>query len=329
VFGSDGIIGAIDFYKRAGNNSVLVTGSGSIWRSTAALLVGWGTSTGDGATNNLLTIADNGLVLASSAVVGVLTNATNCLINVSGGTLTVTNLSGSGTIDVRRGQLAFNGGTIIAERLWLTNGISSILEFNSGTLHSRGSVVSNAQPFVVGDAVASGTFHLLGGVHTFQNELRIRTNSFLTGCGSINGNVVIDPGGTVHADCTNLVFSSSVTNNGAMVIDGAVLETFGTFVNNGKIYLINSGTTNFHSTFINNGAIIDGYVHLTIVQDGSGGVFVSCAGVPTVAYRLQRAASVTGPWSDIATNTVPGSGLVEYYDGVAPSGRAFYRTVQP
>src|SRR5689334_5969526 len=46
VFGSDGIVGAIDFRQNAGNNSVLVTGSGSLWRSSAALLVGWGFSTG-------------------------------------------------------------------------------------------------------------------------------------------------------------------------------------------------------------------------------------------------------------------------------------------
>jgi len=328
VFGSDGIIGAIDFNKNAGNNSVLVTGSGSTWRSTAALVVGWGFSTGNGATNNQLTIANSGLVLASSAVVGALPNASNCLINVSGGALTVTNLSGSGTIDVRRGRLVFDGGTITAERLWLTNGVSSILEFNSGTLHSRGTVISNAQPFAVGDAIASGTFHLLGGLHTFQAELRIRTNSFLTGCGTVTGSVVVDAGGAVHANCTNLVFNSSVTNNGAMVVDGAVMETFDTFVNNGKIFLINGGATNFHGTFINNGEILNGDTQLHIERN-VGGVLIRHFGVPALAYRLQRAASVTGPWFDIATNTAPASGLIEYHETTSLPAPAFYRSIQP
>ena len=152
---------------------------------------------------------------------------------------------------------------------------------------------------------------------------------FLTGCGTINGSVVVDAGGAVHANCTNLVFNSSVTNNGAMVVDGAVLETFGTFVNNGKIFLLNGGTTNFHGTFVNNGVILKGNIQVSIARDGSGGLFVRYNGAPDVSYRLQRAASVSGSWTNIATNTVPASGLVEYHETALPVGRAFYRTVQP
>ena len=178
-----------------------------------------------------------------------------------------------------------------AEQLWLTNGIDSILEFNSGTLHSQTTVVSNAQSCVVGDGVASGNFHLVGGVHSFQNGLHIRTNSFLTGCGTVNGSVVVDAGGAVHANCTNLVFNSALTNNGTIVVDGAVLETFGTFVNNGKMFLLNGGTTNLHGTFVNNGAILNGKISLTISQDGSSGFFVRYTGAPVqlpAVYRVHE-----------------------------------------
>jgi hypothetical protein len=53
-----------------------------------------------------------------------------------------------------------------------------------------------------------------------------------------------------------------------------------------------------------------------------------CAG-GNVTYRLQRAASVTSTWTNLATNTAPASGLIEYHDTSPLPGQAFYRTVQP
>jgi hypothetical protein len=50
---------------------------------------------------------------------------------------------------------------------------------------------------------------------------------------------------------------------------------------------------------------------------------------PDVTYRLQRAPSVTGAWSDIATNTGPASGFIEYHETCLLPGQAFYRAVQP
>jgi hypothetical protein len=59
---------------------------------------------------------------------------------------------------------------------------------------------------------------------------------------------------------------------------------------------------------------------------------------------LQRAVSVAGTWSDIATNSAPAfrlrgapkrrfgataAGLIEYHETSPPPGQAFYRTVQP
>ncbi len=67
---------------------------------------------------------------------------------------------------------------------------------------------------------------------------------------------------------------------------------------------------------------------LTIERD-SGGLFVRFTGAPDVTYRLQRAASVTGTWSDLATNTAPVSGIIEYHGTAPPPGQAFYRPVQP
>jgi hypothetical protein len=68
---------------------------------------------------------------------------------------------------------------------------------------------------------------------------------------------------------------------------------------------------------------------LGIERDGSGGYLLGFNGVPTVTYRMQRAPSVTGPWSDLVTNTAPASGLIEYHETSPPPGAAFYRTAQP
>src|SRR5439155_19132623 len=167
------------------------------------------------------------------------------------------NAPGTGTLDIRRGTLTFDGGSVTVDRLLLTNGIGSVIVFSSGTLHAKGTAVTNSQQFVVGDGASAATFHLLGGVHSFNDGLRIRNAASLTGCGTINGIVVVDAGGTVQADCSPLVFGQSVTNNGTMrAINGSVLEAYGNVVNNGFINAIH-GATNFHGVFINNGIVLD------------------------------------------------------------------------
>ena len=68
---------------------------------------------------------------------------------------------------------------------------------------------------------------------------------------------------------------------------------------------------------------------LTLAPDSSSGYFLRFTGAPDVSYRLQRAPSVTGPWSALVTNTAPASGLIEYHETSPPPGAAFYRTAQP
>src|SRR5262249_11376552 len=153
----------------------------------------------------------------------------------------------------------------------------------------------------------------------------------LSGCGTIHGDVVVEAGGTVWADCGgHLTFACTVTNNRVIIADsGRVLESSGTLVNNGTILYHHAGTLQFQGTFINNGIILNGDLQLAIERDGSGGLFVRYTGAPDVTYRLQRAARLTGPWCDLATNTAPASGLIEFHETTLPPGQSFYRTVQP
>jgi hypothetical protein len=59
------------------------------------------------------------------------------------------------------------------------------------------------------------------------------------------------------------------------------------------------------------------------------GVQLRFPGESGVAYKIERAPAVTGPWETIAMPTAPASGLIEYHDMNPPPGQAFYRTVQP
>ncbi|MBI3851025.1 MAG: hypothetical protein HY298_12220 [Verrucomicrobia bacterium] len=65
-----------------------------------------------------------------------------------------------------------------------------------------------------------------------------------------------------------------------------------------------------------------------LAPDGSGGYVLRFNGVPDLTYRLQRAQSLTGPWSTSAPQTAPASGLLEFHDPFPPSNRAFYHAVQ-
>ena len=50
---------------------------------------------------------------------------------------------------------------------------------------------------------------------------------------------------------------------------------------------------------------------------------VSIAAIPGLTYIVQRAPTLAGPWTNVATVTVGYSGVVTYPDTNAPAGKAF------
>jgi hypothetical protein len=83
-------------------------------------------------------------------------------------------------------------------------------------------------------------------------------------------------------------------------------------------------------------------VIVVTVDDGTGlslnrvsirvvpvGIELQFAGIPGRLYRIQRATSATGPWSDLANLTAPIYGIINFVDTNPPPGMAFYRTVSP
>ena len=319
--------GSLGYEAGSSNNTAVVTGVGSVWNNQTYLDVG---SSGG---SNLLNIA-GGSVVATNVVISYGVSASNNVLLVTGGSLVVTNSLGTGLLVVSRvggkGSLILNNGSVTANALIATNGANSVVTFNGGTLNSGGTFVTNSQVFAVGDSLDAATFHLNGGVHSFAGNLEIRNNATLTGCGTINGNVLVDTGGTVLANCGTLTFSGIVTNNGTMrAIEGSVLEAYGTVVNNGTIDIIN-GATNFHGGFINsnNGTVLTATsVQISKVSISGQDVVIQVPSVTGHTYQLQYTTSLTpANWTNTGAPQSGTGGALTFTDsdGAAYTQR-FYR----
>ncbi|MBI5395352.1 MAG: PEP-CTERM sorting domain-containing protein [Verrucomicrobia bacterium] len=180
LLSSDGRIGNL---SSSSNNLVLVAGASSVWSNKGPLYVGF-----NGSYNQLI-LADGGSVISTNVIVGGnLTSGTNS-ITVSGGMLQITNASSLGKLDIRRGTLTLNSGTVTVDRLIITNGSSSLFNFTAGLLRSSGITVSNGVAFTVGGGTSVATLDLLGGTHSFANGLLLSSNANLIGSGTIIGSV--------------------------------------------------------------------------------------------------------------------------------------------
>lgn len=62
-----------------------------------------------------------------------------------------------------------------------------------------------------------------------------------------------------------------------------------------------------------------------VINVNPGDLRLRMNGAPGRSYELQRASSVSGPWSTIATLTAPGNGVIEYVDATPAAGSVFYR----
>jgi hypothetical protein len=286
------------------NSTVLVTGLGSVWSNSVNLYVGDYEYGGEyGSVGNQMIISNSGAV-------------------VSGGALVVSP-DGDGPASV-----TLNGGAVTVNQLMLINGTNSVFTFDAGTLTSGGTFVTNSQVFVVGDGTDAATFQLNGGVHDLANYLEIRSNAFLTGCGTVNGNVTVDPGGTVLADCGTLTFNGIVTNNGTMRADGgSVLEAYNTVVNYGTIDAIN-GSTNFHGGFVNHGTVLTASsVIIGQVSKSGQDMMIQVPSVTGHTYQLEYATSIAPAiWTPTSPSQSGNGGMLTFTDiGGAANPERFYR----
>jgi fibronectin-binding autotransporter adhesin len=176
-------VGTIGALNTAAGNSVRVVGDGSAWINRSNLLVG---STGP---SNSLVILDGGLVSAPTVIMGRSTNSVRNRITIDGGTLLVTNNSGTGILDLRRGTNDFYSGLIEVDRLRLTN-TSGGFNFHGGTVRVANITNNNGKLFRVGDGTNAANLVLVGNsTHGFVRGLHISSNATVTGNGTLLGNV--------------------------------------------------------------------------------------------------------------------------------------------
>ena len=107
------------------------------------------------------------------------------------GTLIVSNAEQTGFVSIRSGSLALEGGVIITDTFLATNSAGSV-GFADGTLVTSGTVISNGQPFVVGDGQHPAVLELRGGTHVFADGLVLSPGATLRGCGTIVGEVITE-----------------------------------------------------------------------------------------------------------------------------------------
>jgi len=312
------------------HNTVLVADN-AVWVNHQTLYVAYYGQ------ENVLTIA-GGSVIASNLFICFSTAASfasNNAIHVNSGSLIVTNALLEGLLNVSHfggeGELTIDGGSVTVDGLIATNGTNSVLIFNSGTLDSKGTLIDNNQEFLVGDGTNAALYHLSGGTHIFSNGLHITKAATLSGCGTINGAVTVDAGGTILADCGGVLnFANGVVNNGTMTaINGSVLEASGLVVNNGLLDLINGGGTNFSGGFINNGTVLD-FQNVQISQAGpSGPDFV--IQIPSASghtYQVQVTSTLTAPnWNGLGAAQSGNGSVLTFTDPGAMTNASsrFYR----
>ena len=299
--------GAIGYGATSSSNSVLVTGSGSVWTDTGDLKVGY---SGIG---NSLVISNGGTLVSSNLFVGYNSSSSNNLVTLNGGNLTVANALTNGVLDVRQGTFTMNGGTNIVDTLLLTNGSSSVMVFNGGTLITKSTTVSNGAVFTVGDGAHSATLTLADGgtgVHSFNDGLVISSNATLNGIGTIIGTATVSgtlsPGfsvGTITISNDLVLSSSSVLQydlgsnsdltvvSSNLTLDGTLNITDAGGFTNGTYTLFTYGgtlTTNGSSTILTIGTTPDPSLGYTVDISSNGYVILN---VGLCTYALSTAST--------------------------------------
>ncbi len=336
------------FYGIIGNNAdpgnrAIVTSNGT-WNITTTLEIGSGNGN-----NNFLTIADLGTVRATNVLIGPSSGSSGNHIDISGGSLIVTNSSAKGYLYVQRGYVNLSSGTLTADKLDLTFGSSGTFSFGGGNLNVAGTFVTNTFAFVIGDGAGNtATLNFLGGTHNFNNGITNRSDGFITGGGVVqsplqvvnlgsiiatsattelrftNTTTVGNPGTLGAATGGTLTFgavggSALVTNFGTISMSGGTFRT-GTLTNlaNGAV----TGFGTFSNNVVNLGSIkaTNGTLVMTIglTNATTGNINIASDGTLSVTPAWVNAGTITnnggrvagGTVTNLATGVIRGSGTI-------------------
>ena len=183
----------------ATNNEVTVTGADSLLKVNGG--GGGFFYVGNAGSNSALHVRNGGTVVFNMGAGDVFTigntaSSINNTLTVSGATLIATNSAATGPLEVRRGNMTMNAGSVVTvDNLIVNNGAASVFTFNGGALNTKATTVNNGSTFVVGDGTSTASLNFVGGTHAFADGLTISSNATLKGTGSTTSAVTVNDGG--------------------------------------------------------------------------------------------------------------------------------------
>lgn len=281
------------------NNVVVVTGSNSLWNALGGIYVG------ESGSGNQITIQDGGEVRAGSdTVIGVNAESVDNSITVSGGTLTVSNASTS--LDIRRGALNLNAGTVNVKALYATNGASSVVNLRGGSLWSAMTLIGSGSTLAITGAANqqisgvftnAGTMSVMNSYVTYQGNV-VNLGSYISdpSTNTFNGNFTVGPtatvvaaAGDIYAFGSNFVMQS--TNRAFdMHLAKAVFADTG--------YGITTGNTNHTMELTGSGAMDKGSNWLSVAD------LATNFSIGTLTIGLSNRLTVTGTKVGALTNAL-------------------------
>ncbi|MFZ4695440.1 MAG: beta strand repeat-containing protein, partial [Verrucomicrobiia bacterium] len=237
--------------------------TGTVLLTGGTLVATNGTTTFGASGRGQMTVS-GGTWRASSVLLGQNSGSTGTL-SVAGGIVLVTNSSGSAVLELRRGSLGLNGGTMTLDLLLATNA-AGIVDFNGGTLASRSIVVSNGVAFAVGGGSSVAQLSLLGGTLAFQNGMAVSPNAAVSAWGNLVG--ALANTGAVVAAGGELRLLGAVQGPGSWrVASGDTLS----FVRGGMVagFASTGATVRVEGSLTNTGAISNPNGLILVGPDGS------------------------------------------------------------
>ena len=303
-------------FNSGSTGTVAVTGAGSTWSSSLALVIG---NSGTGA----LTIANGGAVSSNFGAIGSTATGTGTVV-VDGAGSSWTNSgallvgdSGTGTLTIANGGAVSSNlgaigsdttgtGTVVvdgANSAWINSGNLNVGELGAGRLTiSNGGKVSNAFAIIGHAAGASGTVVVDGAGSTWANS-----EDLYVGWSGV-GALTVSNGGKVSNKFG--VIGVQVGSIGAVVVDGAASSwtnssniSVGGF-GSGTLTISNGGTVSNAFAIVGQGGGASG----TVVVDGAGSTWANSGdlsiGLNGVgALTISNGGKVTSNFGDLAVGS--------------------------
>jgi T5SS/PEP-CTERM-associated repeat protein len=232
VVDNRGLLGD-DCWDPLPDNTVLVTGPGSVWNNLSDLYIG---APDKYYCNAALLISNSATVYATSMVIGFAAVNTMNPVTINGGNLIVANAAENGLLDISGGTLTVNDGLCRTDHLIMRNGHFSTLVYNGGSITAgtadieNGAVLDitigpNSSPIAVsGDLTLNAVLNLTDAGAPAGGPYTLFTYS-----GTLNYMELGVGGG---APCGDLPTAGEVITNAAYSVDISVP---------GQVNLVNTG----------------------------------------------------------------------------------------